>query len=54
MALRIAVLLSGSGTTLANLIAERDLGRLDVDFSVVISSKPETERKRVPAVMGRN
>ena len=41
MALRIAVLLSGNGTTLANLIEARDRGRLDVDFSAVISSKPE-------------
>jgi phosphoribosylglycinamide formyltransferase-1 len=38
---RIAVLLSGSGTTLENLIEERAKGRLDVDFSAVISSKSE-------------
>ncbi len=41
MALRIAVLLSGGGTTLENLFAERAQGRLDVDVSAVISSKPE-------------
>jgi len=41
MTLRIAVLLSGSGTTLENLLAERAQGRLDVDVTAVISSKPE-------------
>jgi len=41
MTLRIAVLLSGSGTTLENLFAERAQGRLDVDVAAVISSKPE-------------
>ena len=40
MALRIAVLLSGSGTTLENLLAERAQRRLDVDVTAVISSKP--------------
>ena len=38
---RIAVLLSGSGTTLENLIEERAKGRLDVDFSAVISSRSD-------------
>jgi phosphoribosylglycinamide formyltransferase-1 len=41
MALRIAVLLSGSGTTLENLIAERAAGRLDVELTAVLSSKAE-------------
>jgi len=41
MALRIAVLLSGNGTTLENLLEERAQGRLDVDVTAVISSKAE-------------
>jgi len=39
--LRIAVLLSGQGTTFERLVAERDAGRLDVEFTGVISSKPD-------------
>jgi phosphoribosylglycinamide formyltransferase 1 len=39
--LRVAVLLSGRGTTFERLVAERDAGRLDVEFTAVISSKPE-------------
>ncbi len=55
MALRIAVLLSGGGTTLENLIAERARGRLDVDLTAVISSKPDAfgleraRRHQIPA-----
>ncbi|MGH7289569.1 MAG: phosphoribosylglycinamide formyltransferase [Myxococcota bacterium] len=41
MALRIAVLLSGGGTTLENLVEERAKGRLDVDFTAVVSSKAD-------------
>jgi phosphoribosylglycinamide formyltransferase 1 len=41
--LRIAVLLSGRGTTFERFVAERDAGRLDVEFSAVISSKPEAQ-----------
>jgi len=41
MALRIAVLISGNGTTLESLVAERALGRLDIDVTAVISSKAE-------------
>ncbi len=40
MALRIAVLLSGSGTTLENLIEWRAKGRLDIEIVAVVSSKP--------------
>lgn len=36
--LPIAVLISGGGTTLRNLIAQRDAGSLPVDFRLVISS----------------
>ena len=38
--LRIAVLISGGGTTLKNLIEYRDAGRLDVEFTLVVSSNP--------------
>jgi phosphoribosylglycinamide formyltransferase-1 len=38
--LRLAVLLSGEGTTFENLVRERDAGRLDVEFAVVVSSRP--------------
>src|SRR5260370_33397451 len=38
--LNIAVLLSGSGRTLQNLIDERAAGRLNVDIRLVIGSKP--------------
>jgi len=47
--LRIAVLLSGRGTTFERLVEERAKGRLDVEFSAVISSKrgaPGLERAR--------
>ena len=37
--LPIAVLISGGGTTLRNLLDHRDGGRLNVDFRLVISSK---------------
>ena len=45
--LNIAVLLSGSGRTLQNLIDERAAGRLDIDIRLVVASKPNlggTER----------
>ena len=38
---KIAVLISGGGTTLRNLIEKRDAGLLDVDIALVISSKPD-------------
>jgi phosphoribosylglycinamide formyltransferase-1 len=53
--MRIAVLLSGNGTTLEALFEAREKGRLDVEFSAVISSKPEAfgleraRRRGVPA-----
>lgn len=37
----VAVLISGSGTTLRNLIELRDRGTLRVDFRLVVSSKKE-------------
>ena len=54
--LRIAVLLSGSGTSLENLFDEIESGRLDARIEVVISSKPgafgleRARRRSVPAV----
>jgi phosphoribosylglycinamide formyltransferase 1 len=39
--LPIAVLISGGGTTLKNLIRCRDLGTLPVEFRLVISSRPD-------------
>jgi phosphoribosylglycinamide formyltransferase-1 len=38
--LNIAVLLSGTGRTLQNLIDERAAGRLDIDIRCVIASRP--------------
>ena len=37
----IAVLISGGGTTLKNLIELRDRGELEVDFRLVVSSRKE-------------
>ena len=37
----VAILISGSGTTLRNLIELRDRGTLRVDFRLVVSSKKE-------------
>lgn len=37
----IAVLISGSGTTLRNLIEKRDAGELEAEITHVISSKPD-------------
>ncbi|HTO70282.1 MAG TPA: phosphoribosylglycinamide formyltransferase [Myxococcota bacterium] len=56
MTLRIAVLLSGQGTTFERFVEERDAGRLDVEFTAVISSKPEAfglERARKHGVPAR-
>ena len=40
-AFRIAVLISGGGTTLRNLIKQIDAGRLDVQITLVVSSHRE-------------
>jgi len=56
MALRLAVLLSGEGTTFENLVRERDAGRLPVEFAVVVSSRPGVgglERARRAGVPAR-
>src|SRR3954471_16944331 len=39
--LKIAVLLSGSGTTLQNLIDERAAGRLNISIDLVIGSRAD-------------
>ena len=55
--LPIAVLISGGGTTLRNLIELRDRGMLPVDFRLVVSSKSQAgglthaEVARIPAVV---
>jgi phosphoribosylglycinamide formyltransferase-1 len=41
VALRVAVLLSGSGTTLENFVECRAKGQLDVDLVAVVSSRPK-------------
>lgn len=54
--LRVAVLLSGSGTSLENLFGEIESGRLDARIEVVISSKQGAQglerarRRGVPAI----
>lgn len=39
--IRLGVLISGGGTTLANLIAQITDGRLDAEIAVVIASRPD-------------
>ncbi|NIP87230.1 MAG: phosphoribosylglycinamide formyltransferase [Planctomycetales bacterium] len=39
--MRVAVLISGSGTTLRNLIQHQAAGKVDLDFRLVISSDPQ-------------
>ena len=41
MSLRVAILLSGAGTTLENLLEKRAKGDVDVDVVAVVSSKPK-------------
>ena len=56
MALRVAVLLSGSGTTLDNLMERQAKGQLDIEIAVVISSKPKAfglERARRHGIAAR-
>ena len=52
--LRIAVLLSGSGTSLENLCERIDAGELDAEVCVVVGSKAKAgglERARVRHLM---
>ena len=54
--LRIAVLLSGSGTSLENLLEHIDTGRVDAEVVVVVSSKEKAfgleraRRRGIPAI----
>jgi phosphoribosylglycinamide formyltransferase 1 len=54
--LKLAVLLTGSGTTLENLFNKRDEGKLDADVAVVLSSRADAfgldraKRRDVPAL----
>ncbi len=50
--LRVAVLISGGGTTLQNFIDLRDRGELHVDLKLVISSRPGAEGLQRAAVPG--
>lgn len=50
--LRVAVLLSGSGTTLANLLHWRERGGLYADIRLVISSRPGVRGLQVAADAG--
>ncbi|MCC8180674.1 MAG: phosphoribosylglycinamide formyltransferase [Planctomycetes bacterium] len=50
--LNIAVLLSGGGTTLKNLILWREAQRLNADIGLVISSRPQAGGLRIAAEAG--
>ncbi|MEQ8634411.1 phosphoribosylglycinamide formyltransferase [Gimesia maris] len=39
--LKLAVLISGGGTTLTNFLAKRDAGELDIEVPLVIASRPD-------------
>lgn len=55
--LPIAVLISGGGTTLKNLLEQREAGNLDVDFRLVISSRADAkgllfaEQAKIPTLV---
>jgi phosphoribosylglycinamide formyltransferase 1 len=49
---RIAVLISGGGTTLRNLIEKINAGRLHVEIALVIASNPEARGLRFAAEAG--
>lgn len=51
-ALPIAVLISGGGTTLRNLIALKNSGELAVDFKLVVSSNPAAKGLRIAEEAG--
>jgi phosphoribosylglycinamide formyltransferase-1 len=50
--LRVAVLLSGTGRTLENLLAWRARGALEIDIPIVISSRPRVRGLEVAAAAG--
>ena len=55
--LPIAVLISGGGTTLKNLLEQREAGNLEVDFRLVISSRADAkgllfaEQAKIPTLV---
>ena len=51
-ALRVAVLLSGGGRSLANLLEWRDAGKLPVDFVGVIASRPKLRGLEIAEAAG--
>ena len=52
--LRLAMLISGGGTTLRNLLHEIDVGRLPAEFRVVVSSNPDAGGLKFAEQAGRN
>ncbi|MBX7166979.1 MAG: phosphoribosylglycinamide formyltransferase [Pirellulales bacterium] len=50
--LRLAVLISGGGTTLRNLLAEIAAGRLDASVETVVSSNPQAGGLQIAASAG--
>lgn len=52
MTLRLAVLLSGTGRTLENLLGEIAAGRLDATVAVVVSSRPGVRGLEIAAAAG--
>ena len=50
--LRLVVLISGGGTTLANLLAKISAGELDVEIPLVISSNPAAKGLQIAADAG--
>ncbi len=50
--LKVAVLISGGGTTLKNLLDEQSAGSIDVDFRHVISSNPKAAGLRFAEAAG--
>ena len=47
--MRVAVLISGGGTTLRNFLEKKAAGELDVDFALVISSNPKARGLQIAA-----
>ena len=47
--LPVAVLISGGGTTLRNLLEKQDQGELDIDVRLVIASPPADSNPRYRA-----
>ena len=52
MSFRIAVLISGGGTTLRNLFEKIDAGRLPVEIALVVSSNPTSPGLQIAADRG--